>query len=298
MDMSMYDFLRSHKRLLSENRVKNYLYQLVSGVNHLHRNDIIHRDIKPENILIKVRPVAAKNTQIFHTELVQIGDLGSVCRVDGKPPRSTYVSTRWYRAPECILTTGYYGAKMDIWALGCCFFEMLTLQPLFPGDNEMDQMQKIHKVLGSPSAMVLQRFKHRSLDCTFVRCEPKSFYQLLPFLSARGVDMMARTLSYLPDGRPTASKLLEHTYFEDQRRTKHPPLASKSTPRLEMRAQEKPRQRRTPSHDLRSSISLINTNRKMAADRDHQVNKQREKLWGMNECPSKTKMFEVIQRRR
>lgn len=50
----MYDFIKNRNRKLSESRVKNYLYQLIRGLNHLHRNGFFHRDIKPENILIKI----------------------------------------------------------------------------------------------------------------------------------------------------------------------------------------------------------------------------------------------------
>jgi len=52
--MSMYDYIKNRKRCLSELRVKFFLYQLVSGLQHLHSNGIFHRDIKPENILVKV----------------------------------------------------------------------------------------------------------------------------------------------------------------------------------------------------------------------------------------------------
>lgn len=47
-----------------------------------------------------------------------------------------YISTRWYRAPECLLTDGYYNYKMDMWGVGCVFFEVISLFPLFPGQNE------------------------------------------------------------------------------------------------------------------------------------------------------------------
>lgn len=55
-DMNMYDYIKNRKRCLSEVRVKNFLYQMVRGLNHLHRNDLFHRDIKPENVLIRVDP--------------------------------------------------------------------------------------------------------------------------------------------------------------------------------------------------------------------------------------------------
>ena len=49
-----------------------------------------------------------------------------------------YISTRWYRAPECLLTDGYYDYKMDLWGVGCVMFEIIALFPLFPGNNELD----------------------------------------------------------------------------------------------------------------------------------------------------------------
>lgn len=51
-----------------------------------------------------------------------------------------------YRAPECLLTDGYYGPEMDLWGAGCVFFEITSLYPLFPGTNEIDQVARIHKV--------------------------------------------------------------------------------------------------------------------------------------------------------
>eukprot|EP00826_Nyctotherus_ovalis_P006442 TRINITY_DN1152_c0_g2_i1.p2 TRINITY_DN1152_c0_g2~~TRINITY_DN1152_c0_g2_i1.p2 ORF type:complete len:104 (-),score=40.50 TRINITY_DN1152_c0_g2_i1:51-341(-) len=80
-----------------------------------------------------------------------------------RPPRSThcissaasdvykrqeYISTRWYRSPECLLTDGYYNYKMDLWGTGCVFFEVLSLFPLFPGNDELDQINKIHDIMG------------------------------------------------------------------------------------------------------------------------------------------------------
>ena len=65
-------------------------------------------------------------------------------------PYTEYISTRWYRAPECLLTDGYYGFKMDMWGIGCVLFEVLALFPLFPGTDEADQIVRIHKITGTP----------------------------------------------------------------------------------------------------------------------------------------------------
>lgn len=180
MDMSLYEYLKTRKRCPSELKVRLFLYQLVCGIRHLHLNGIFHRDIKPENILLKfdskhqfgfsqVRLLLSKppNTieiliNLFKIELLKIADMGSACNIYKSPPHTAYISTRWYRAPECLLSHGYYGPKMDIWSLGCVFYEMLTLLPLFPGDNELDQLYRIHDILGTPTISMLSRFKKRS----------------------------------------------------------------------------------------------------------------------------------------
>lgn len=69
------------------------------------------RDIKPENILII-------------DECLKLADFGSCRGIYSKQPYTEYISTRWYRAPECLLTDGYYTHKMDMWGVGCVFFEV------------------------------------------------------------------------------------------------------------------------------------------------------------------------------
>ena len=64
-----------------------------------------------------------------------------------------------YRAPECLLTDGFYDHKMDVWGVGCVFFEITSLFPLFPGTNELDQIDRIHRIMGTPSQEMLARFK-------------------------------------------------------------------------------------------------------------------------------------------
>jgi renal tumor antigen len=96
-----------------------------------------------------------------------LADLGSCKGIYSKPPFTEYISTRWYRAPECLLTDGYYNYKvryfnnrlMDMWGVGCVYFEVITLFPLFPGDNELDQITKIHNILGSPPPEIVNQYK-------------------------------------------------------------------------------------------------------------------------------------------
>lgn len=135
--------------------------------------------------------------------------------MDRKQPHSAYISTRWYRAPECLLSSGYYGPKMDIWALGCCFYEILTLAPLFPGDNELDQLHKIHQIMGSPSATTLAKFKHKNVDYEFPKKSALSMYKIVPMLSLYGVDVLNKSLVYHPDTRISIYKLINHIYFDE-----------------------------------------------------------------------------------
>ncbi|TMS21724.1 MAPK/MAK/MRK overlapping kinase [Larimichthys crocea] len=164
MEMNIYEFIQGRETPLPDHTVKNYMYQLCKSLEHMHSCGIFHRDVKPENILIKQNGL-------------KLGDFGSCRSVYSKPPHTEYISTRWYRAPECLLTDGYYSLKMDIWSAGCVFFEIMSLNPLFPGTNELDQVAKIHDVLGTPDQSILQKFKKsRAMHFNF---PPKKGYRYL-----------------------------------------------------------------------------------------------------------------------
>ena len=119
MDMNLYEYTKINK-LIPPGIVAHIVYQILLGVYHMHANGIYHRDIKPENILLSGNKI-------------KLADFGSVHSMHGNPPFTEYISTRWYRSPECLITDGYYNCYMDIWGIGCVFFELMTLYPLFPG---------------------------------------------------------------------------------------------------------------------------------------------------------------------
>jgi len=206
MDMNIYELIRERRHYLPEQRVKNFMYQLARSMDHMHRNGIFHRDIKPENILIK-------------DDQLKLADFGSCRGIYSKQPFTEYISTRWYRAPECLLTDGYYSYKMDIWGLGCVFFEVLSLYPLFPGTNELDQVQKIHQIMGTPGPELLNHFKKKSshMDFNFPAQDGTGIDTMIPHIAPECVDLINKLLAYNPDERLSARQGLRHPWFRDLR---------------------------------------------------------------------------------
>ncbi|XP_072283962.1 MAPK/MAK/MRK overlapping kinase [Pyxicephalus adspersus] len=205
MDMNIYELIRERRHPLNDNKIRNYMYQLCKSLEHIHRNGIFHRDVKPENILIK-------------QDVLKLADFGSCRSVFSKQPYTEYISTRWYRAPECLLTDGHYTYKMDIWSAGCVFFEICRLHPLFPGSNELDQISKIHDVLGTPTSAVLKKFKQsRAMSFDFPSKKGTGISRQLPGLSADSISLMCAMLEYDPEERITAGQALQHSYFAESR---------------------------------------------------------------------------------
>lgn len=115
--------------------LKSLLFQLLNGVHYLHSQYVLHRDLKPANILLTRNGV------------VKIADLG-LARIVQAPLQSLYsgdkvVVTIWYRAPELLLGARHYNAKIDMWAIGCIWGELLALRPMFKGEEaKMDPKTK------------------------------------------------------------------------------------------------------------------------------------------------------------
>jgi len=208
MDMNVYEMIKGRRHYIAEEKVKNYMYQLIKAMDHMHSNGIFHRDVKPENILIM-------------DDMLKVADFGSCRGIYSKQPYTEYISTRWYRAPECILTDGYYTYKMDMWGVGCVFFEIMSLYPLFPGTNELDQIEKIHNISGTPAPEVLAKMKRHSnqqhIDFNFPQKEGSGIEKLVPHVSQECCDLLNKLLAYNPDERISARQALKHPYFREFR---------------------------------------------------------------------------------
>ena len=163
MDGNLYQLMkaREHKCLDGSN-VKSILYQILCGLDHIHAHSFFHRDIKPENILVSTTAsleahpglrrysslMTPPGTPNYYT--IKIADFGLARETHSPYPYTTYVSTRWYRAPEVLLRVGEYSAPVDMWALGAMAVEVANLKPLFPGGNEVDQVWRVCEIMGSP----------------------------------------------------------------------------------------------------------------------------------------------------
>lgn len=97
---------------LPETKIKSILYQTLSALAYMHKHNFFHRDLKPENILI------------INDSIIKLTDFGLAREIRSMPPYTDYVSTRWYRAPECLLRSTNYNSPIDIFALGYIIIEL------------------------------------------------------------------------------------------------------------------------------------------------------------------------------
>lgn len=206
LSYTLYILNRNRAQYLSISKVRRYMQQILKALKYMHERDIFHRDIKPENILIK-------------NDTIKIADLGSSKGCLATHPYTEYISTRWYRAPECLMTDGYYDRSMDIWGLGTVLFEVITLSPLFQGNNELDQIHKIFKILGTPDREVISRFmKHYThMELNIAPVRGVGLEKLMPsHVPPECVDLMYRMLVIDPLKRITAEAALQHEFFKEE----------------------------------------------------------------------------------
>ncbi|KAJ3158109.1 hypothetical protein HDU86_003061 [Geranomyces michiganensis] len=207
MECNLYELISQRKTsaLLTESKARLFMYQICKALEYIHGKGIFHRDIKPENILVK-------------DNNIKIADFGSCRGIHSKQPYTEYIATRWYRPPECLLTAGFYSYKMDIWGAGCVLFEIVSRVPLFPGSNELDQLHRIHAVMGTPKKELLRYMagsKAASVKYNFPPKEGTGIRALIPHVQTECVDLINALLAYNPDERISSRDALRYAYFKD-----------------------------------------------------------------------------------
>ncbi|KAM8823646.1 serine/threonine-protein kinase MAK isoform 6-T12 [Spinachia spinachia] len=205
MKENLYQLMKDREnKKLSENEIRNIMFQVVSGLAFVHKHGFFHRDMKPENLLC------------MGPELVKIADFGLAREIRSKPPYTDYVSTRWYRAPEVLLRSATYSSPIDLWAVGCIMAELYTLRPLFPGNSEVDEIFKICQVLGTVKKTDWSEGHQlaSAMNFRFPQCVPTHLKTLIPNASNEAVALMRDLLQWDPKKRPTAVQTLRYPYFQ------------------------------------------------------------------------------------
>lgn len=191
---------------LSEEKIQYFVYQMLRGLKYIHSAGIIHRDLKPGNLAINQ-----------DCEL-KILDFGLARQADSE--MTGYVVTRWYRAPEVILSWMHYTQTVDIWSVGCIMAEMLQGRPLFKGSDHLDQLTEIMKVTGTPSPDFVAKLE--SADAIryikgLRKVEKKDLQKLFSSTNPQAVSVLERMLLLDPESRATAAEALTLPYFSDFR---------------------------------------------------------------------------------
>ncbi|XP_077937109.1 cyclin-dependent kinase 16 isoform X6 [Gasterosteus aculeatus] len=183
-----------------------FLFQLLRGLSYCHRRKVLHRDLKPQNLLINERGE------------LKLADFG-LARAKSIPTKtySNEVVTLWYRPPDILLGSTNYSTHIDMWGVGCIFYEMTTGRPLFPGSTVEEELHFIFKLLGTPTenswSGISSNEQFVGHNYPLYRAERLSTHT--PRLSSDGVDLLSKFLQFEGKKRISAAEAMSHRYFSN-----------------------------------------------------------------------------------
>lgn len=195
---------------------------MLRGLKYIHSCGVIHRDLKPDNMLVMKTDCNLKLTDF---------GLARGVAPDEDKGLTEYVVTRYYRAPEVMLSAKKYCEKVDVWSIGCIFAELYLKKPVFKGANHIDQLKKIFKILGVPDPQDVEWMQSADAK-TWVKQLRRSEYkgqplkQLLPEMSDLGIDLLKQLLKVNPNERIDVNGALEHRYLKELHRPDDEPVGA------------------------------------------------------------------------
>ncbi|XP_053694501.1 dual specificity tyrosine-phosphorylation-regulated kinase 2 isoform X2 [Sabethes cyaneus] len=216
MSLNLYELIRKNNyQGFSLSLIRRFCNSIVKCLRLLYQENIIHCDLKPENVLLKQRGSSS----------IKVIDFGSSCYSHRKV--YTYIQSRFYRSPEVILGLTY-GPAIDMWSLGCILAELYTGYPLFPGENESEQLACLMEVLGMPPDDVINsctrkrvffesRFIARNITNTKGRKRKPGSRNLSQALRCNDtvfIDFVSRCLEWDPKKRMTPDEATRHEWLQ------------------------------------------------------------------------------------
>ncbi|KAL8909141.1 MAG: hypothetical protein Q9171_005177 [Xanthocarpia ochracea] len=194
---------------LTDAHFQSFIYQILCGLKYIHSANVLHRDLKPGNLLVNA-----------DCEL-KICDFGLARGFSMDPEENAgymteYVATRWYRAPEIMLSFQSYTKAIDVWSVGCILAELLGGRPFFKGRDYVDQLNQILHYLGTPNEETLSRIGSPRAQ-EYVRNLPLMpkvpFQRLFNNANPDALDLLDRMLAFDPSSRISVEEALEHRYL-------------------------------------------------------------------------------------
>uniref|UniRef100_A0A093XYW6 Dual specificity protein kinase pom1 n=1 Tax=Talaromyces marneffei PM1 TaxID=1077442 RepID=A0A093XYW6_TALMA len=224
LGMNLYEFIKAHNfKGFSLKLIRQFTKQMLSTLVLLYSKRVIHCDLKPENILL-AHPMRSEIKTI---------DFGSSCFDHEKV--YTYIQSRFYRSPEVILGMSY-GMAIDMWSLGCILAELYTGYPIFPGENEQEQLACIMEIFGPPEKHLIDKSTRRKLFFDSLgkprltvsskgrrrRPSSKDLRQVLKCDDEPFLDFVARCLRWDPARRMNPNDAMNHEYITGIKSTGRP----------------------------------------------------------------------------
>ena len=221
LGMNLYEFIKAHEfKGFSLRLIRRFCKQMLASLTLLKTQKVIHCDLKPENILL---------AHPLHSE-IKVIDFGSSCFETEKV--YTYIQSRFYRSPEVILGMSY-GLPIDMWSLGCILAELLTGYPIFPGENEQEQLACIMEIFGPPEKHLIEKSSRKKLFFDSLgkprvtvsskgrrrRPSSKTLQQALKCDDEAFLDFITRCLRWDPERRMKPDEAMQHEFITGVRKT-------------------------------------------------------------------------------